>query len=1056
MTSSDDAHGQPGSTGPVVSSLDGLSILVGGTSVKTPPPTDTLPPGLADHPDYEVIRELGQGGMGTVYLAKNRLMGRHEVLKVVSRHMMNRPGALDRFLVEIRNAARLHHTNIVTAYSATRIGESIVFAMEYVEGLDLSKLVKAKGPLPVSNVYNSIPQAALGLQHASERGLVHRDIKPGNLMLAKLGNRAVIKLLDFGLAKVKSEGAVDGGLTHEGQMLGTPDYIAPEQISDARRADIRADIYSLGCTFYYLLTGGPPFHATSLYEILQAHHSMDALPLNLARPEVPIELAALVAMMMAKEPERRFQTPRDVAQALLPFFKKGIVGAAGPKAEMPQPGGADHKRASTRVLSVSTQPATQTPTVPPPLERPSATPRTELAWESLIKFKETEPPAEPAQVVTGSARVPRWIWPSVSVGGMVLALFVAWALIGWFKTSNATIELVAKSPEVKDQVDDRSARSGVEKSITWERPPDPPLEAADKQDASGSAVEPLDSAPVVKGGTQTATAPFPTKGPALSPVVRTTSAKVGFQPLFNGKDRTGWKVHPKEKDNWHVVRGVLVGYGPSISHLYTERDDFTDFHLRVEARFNEDGSGGVYFRCPFGPNMPADDPKWPDGFEATINNARIVRNSTGGLYPGRGNNVFIADFARSTSVSFGQWFTLEVIADGNALAVLVNGITSGFHVDRRNERFSSGHIALQQYSPGSKIEFRKIEIKDLNRWNQRDSKEIKRFPDTLGRVNRVAFSPDGLGILSGGSPVEYTKRTGGGNYFGGGHYSFRLRDVASERNVFTVAGEGVSVKALAISSDGRYAASSERSLRRLPILIWDIKSGERIHRLLRTNPIDDVSCAALSFSPEDRRVMAALANGTVLAWELVTEQEQPPIPLKAGPIKHDEFPVASFTSNRLQLVTARRTGALELWDLQTGQRMQRFAGHSGDVRNLVCSADGRLILSAGTDNTVRLWDVASGKERRQLKCDDRQVRCIALSPDSKRALSADVYGLVHLWDLASGKEVCSMEGHTMVVNSVAFSPDGRRAVSGSDDRTVRLWQLPASDVRGGTPSKTAE
>ena len=156
----------------------------GGANSPAPPAADTLPPGLADHPDYEVIRELGQGGMGTVYLAKNRLMGRHEVLKVVSSHLIDRRGVLDRFLVEIRNAARLHHTNIVTAYSAMRIGESIVFAMEYVDGLDLAKLVKAKGPLPVANACNYVHQAALGLQHANEHGMVHRDIKPSNLMLA--------------------------------------------------------------------------------------------------------------------------------------------------------------------------------------------------------------------------------------------------------------------------------------------------------------------------------------------------------------------------------------------------------------------------------------------------------------------------------------------------------------------------------------------------------------------------------------------------------------------------------------------------------------------------------------------------------------------------------------------------------------------------------------------------------------------------------------------------------------------------------------------------------
>src|SRR4029077_18457415 len=167
-----------------------------------------------------------------------------------------------------------------------------------------------------------IHQAALGLQHAHDRGMVHRDIKPSNLMLSREGNRAAIKVLDFGLAKLKSEGAVDGGMTHEGQMLGTPDYIAPEQISDARKADIRADIYSLGCTLYYLLTGKPPFQGDSLYDLLQAHHSMDATPLNLVRPEVPVELAALVAKMMAKELGRRFQEPREVAQALSPFFKK--------------------------------------------------------------------------------------------------------------------------------------------------------------------------------------------------------------------------------------------------------------------------------------------------------------------------------------------------------------------------------------------------------------------------------------------------------------------------------------------------------------------------------------------------------------------------------------------------------------------------------------------------------------------------------------------------------------------------------------------------------------
>ena len=199
--------------------------------------------------------------------------------------------------------------------------------MEFVDGLDLAKLVKAKGPMSVAHAAYFVHQAALGLQHAHEQGMVHRDIKPGNLMLARKGDKSIVKVLDFGLAKATRESPLDGGLTQEGQMLGTPDFIAPEQIRDAQSAGIQADIYSLGCTLYYLLTGKPPFEAKSLYDLLQAHFSMDAQPLNLTRPDVPVELAALVAKMMAKDIDRRFQTPGAVAESLKPFFRKAVSAA---------------------------------------------------------------------------------------------------------------------------------------------------------------------------------------------------------------------------------------------------------------------------------------------------------------------------------------------------------------------------------------------------------------------------------------------------------------------------------------------------------------------------------------------------------------------------------------------------------------------------------------------------------------------------------------------------------------------------------------------------------
>ncbi len=429
----------------------GATTTEQGPAVALRPAAETLPPGLADHPDYQVIRELGQGGMGTVYLAQNRLMGRYEVLKVVSSHLIKRQGVLDRFLAEIRNAARLHHTNIVTAYAASRLGEGIILAMEYVDGLDLSKLVKSKGPLPVANACNYVHQTCLGLQHAHEHGMVHRDIKPSNLMLTRQGQRAVVKVLDFGLAKVQSERALDGGLTHEGQMLGTPDYIAPEQIRDARQADIRADIYSLGCTLYYLLTGAAPFQATSLYDLLQAHHSMDATPLNLARPEVPVELAALVAKMMAKEPKRRFQTPAEVAQALTPFFK-----SAPPQSQSPALG-ASRSRAAPQFPTTPTAAVGPVPMPPstlasaqPPVRKPSQTVADGVSWESLIEITDDEPlieaprlkPTEPKSTPAGgSVRLPPWkSWP-LAAAASVLGLVVLGSTIYILKS--------APTPETK-------------------------------------------------------------------------------------------------------------------------------------------------------------------------------------------------------------------------------------------------------------------------------------------------------------------------------------------------------------------------------------------------------------------------------------------------------------------------------------------------------------------------------------------------------------------------------------------------------------------------------
>jgi serine/threonine protein kinase len=415
-----------------------------GPSTPAPPPACTLPPGLAEQTNYEIKRELGRGGMGVVYLAHNKLMGRDEVLKVVGSHLLNRTGVRDRFLREIRFAAKLHHTNIVTAYSAIPVGESLVLSMEYVEGYDLAQVVKGQGPLRVQQACNFVHQAALGLQHAHERGMVHRDIKPSNLMVAREGNKPVIKVLDFGLAKVTSEGLAESGLTHEGQMLGTPDYIAPEQIRDARSADIRADIYSLACTLFYLLAGRPPFRGDSLWDLYQAHFSMDASPLNLLRPEVPVELAALVAKMMAKEPERRFQTPGEVAEALLPFFRKSGQVSRLQMADVSVPAAG----ATGAPLPSSSRNCEKTI-----LESPVPT-QAVTGNDSLQSLMGGRQPEVSAGAACSPARRHRWLWPSAAAG-LLLACFLIAAIVGVLKvrTKNGVLVFEDLPPNAVVEID---------------------------------------------------------------------------------------------------------------------------------------------------------------------------------------------------------------------------------------------------------------------------------------------------------------------------------------------------------------------------------------------------------------------------------------------------------------------------------------------------------------------------------------------------------------------------------------------------------------------------
>jgi serine/threonine protein kinase len=271
---------------------------------------------------YLILEPISTGGMGDVLKARHLQLDRLAAIKLISSDHLESPDTLARFQREARAAARLLHPNVVIVFDAGQDGDRHFYAMEYVSGIDLKHLLQQHGALSVQRACFYVRQAALGLEHAHQQGLVHRDIKPGNLILTpwpqEKGNSGVVKVLDFGLARLTSQLAADR-LTAAGQIMGTPDFIAPEQVVNSSSVDIRADIYSLGGTLFTLLTAQVPFPSRSVQKKVFTRLGRPAPRVTDLRPELPAALADVVAKMMALEPADRFGSPLEVADALAKF-----------------------------------------------------------------------------------------------------------------------------------------------------------------------------------------------------------------------------------------------------------------------------------------------------------------------------------------------------------------------------------------------------------------------------------------------------------------------------------------------------------------------------------------------------------------------------------------------------------------------------------------------------------------------------------------------------------------------------------------------------------------
>jgi serine/threonine protein kinase/Leucine-rich repeat (LRR) protein len=838
---------------------------------------------------YTILDKIGAGGMGQVFKAEHRRMKRLVAIKMLPPAMMKDAAAAARFQREVEAAAKLNHSNIVTAYDADQANGAHFLVIEYVEGRDLSALVKKNGPFPVDKAVNYVLQAARGLEFAHKKGVIHRDIKPANLLLDDEGT---VKILDMGLARIEAVGDVAAAaeLTGTGTIMGTVDYMAPEQGLSTKHADARADIYSLGCTLHYLILGKAAYGGETVAAKLLAHHTSPIPTLRDVKADVPEQVEDVFHKMVAKKIEDRYQTMTEVVadlekcQAAILAASSGVnlaidqfisdkpghgsitfaplapqtIASAGqfsvtpvatpPKSKAktrprPSSGGAWYRNRTLlagagaaglllvalgvwvivrgkdgKVVAKVRVPAggsVEVRTPPSPVKREGVKTWNTPAFQAWMKSVAALPAEKQVEAVSKklvelNPGFDGKVGPKIA-SGVVIGLGFAANHVSDLSPVRALTglkSLQCRGNSGKGKLSDLSPLQGMQlqelgvtSSQVFRLSPlrgmpltklgidgtnvadiaplagmplttlvfsgthvtdlsplkGMPLQHMQFYSTSVSSLAPLQGMPLtdlffhhvlVSDLTPLAGMPLTNltcyatpvfditplgqcktlkslnildlevsvedvaalqkalpnckiewKNSQASPVgaAQSTSPASGFTPLFNGRDLTGWSTAGEGSGTWVVVDGVLSTDTPGEHYLLTERDDFADFHLRVEAKVDDGGNGGVLFRCQ--KNFRS---VWRSAYEAQINSTQSDPQKTGslqGLAP-----------VTDRLVPPNTWFTLEVIAEGKRLQILVDGKQVVDYTDP-GPKWQRGAIVLQEYAKHT--HFRKIDIKPL-------------------------------------------------------------------------------------------------------------------------------------------------------------------------------------------------------------------------------------------------------------------------------------------------------------------------------------------------------
>lgn len=1006
---------------------------------------------------YKLLDRVGAGGMGTVYKAWQPGLSRVVALKVLSDALLGNEQAAARFHREIQSVAALEHPNIVATFDADCVKGKHFLVMEYVEGHDLDALIRKQGRIPAGDACEYARQAALGLAHAHERGMVHRDIKPANLLVAfrpahddgprtsdssrssasaarpapanaapAPANEAIVpivKILDFGLARFGAEIQAGSELTQTGVIMGTPDYIAPEQARDTKSADHRSDIFSLGCTLFRLVTGQVPFRGNSVMEKLMSRALEEAPRARSLRPDLPLELDNCIARMLARDPARRYQSANELAFALdscistaglqaLPGVpaggRKSFVAAqvdpagsnpsgrfgvmAASDAELAQflavladdakaDSGLDGAAADSTHPSIASEAAGVT-RVDPPRHKLSPAAR--------------KMPIGPRGSQRQPARGKYVPYAALAVSAVVLAVLAGFSL--WHYSASTRLEI--DWPE-----DER-------KGATLE---------VDGRERS------LPGGLTISGGAGVRKLRLTRKGfqPVEEEITLARGAVVSFRPEWVPTPVTARRRELASlKAEVERIKSSFGGSFPAAGDaarvaLQTQFDEFRRKWLTTSEAVQADA---LFRSLP----APADQLN-----QATVAAYELRLSGTRGS---------------GTGGSGGDGSTRDGAGRAPSELVAVIGDSRLKH---------SATVWSIDYSPDETMLAAGDELGYVKIWNPETGDEISSVKAHENAVYSLAFSPDGRSLLTGSvdglaklwnvatmqqqhslsghtsqvRAVAYSPR-GDLVATSGVEQTVKLWDPADGKLLRTIEGIEGFACCIAFSPDGRMLACGCHE----PYIayLFDVAQGTLLHRLEGHHHIVN----ALAFSPDGSRLATGSTDASIKCWDTLTGKEVRSIQI--GP--NQPVVAVKFSHDGRTIVAGLGDGTIDFRDANSGVFQQSLRGDEGVLTTMAVSRRGQRVTVAGSSQTIRIWDRESATES---VAPAPRILCLAASPDGRRLALGVRDGVIDLWDIARQKTTGALQGTTRRVASLEFSPDGAWLVSAGEfgESTVRVWDV---------------